>query len=543
MAIVLDEVTRAAYLAQSLASSRASLVVSALTTPVVVEVYDGLNVLRASGTMAVPWATSSGSTITVGEVNASGITVSSGGSPDANWYCQFKGANGRFVRGTFGVSGSGRDFKWSLTSFQTGSRGTLGTVTVTAAGTSPRIYSSDLTYVGSFRLPNPSGGSFNLAGFGGTRTGMAFNPAGNGGAGSLYVVGEFGQVCAEVSIPTLNDSGVLGNLSTAATLQNFADPTEGQYSEIDPSPQGTFMRGLYVHNGRLIVGAYDFYDANGSQVASHFSRPLNLSTTGDVKGAVPLVANLADVRYPVGGMCAVPAAVQSAYGIKPVLTGGGGGSILSGLSAGPSAFAFDPDDIGVSTINAQPLMYYPWDTSGGVARHLPALFGYMTGMNMPSGANAVANEWWVPTSFASAVAWLETRPVVLFCGTHASGNPWYGSTDGAGNFVSGSGAGAPPGGTGYDPARPGGGEHAYPYNMQFWAYDQSELISVLQGSKQPWQATPYARWSFSSPFTQASTTGFLTGCTHDPATRRIFVAEYAADGGKPLVHVYTYPAS
>lgn len=133
MAIVLDETTKAEYDAQTFALNRAALVVSALSGTVVCEVYDGFNVLRASGTMASPWATASGSTITVGEVNASGVLVASGGAPDANWYCQFRSGT-RFVRGTFGVAGSGRDFTWTLSTFETGSRGTIGTATLTAQG-------------------------------------------------------------------------------------------------------------------------------------------------------------------------------------------------------------------------------------------------------------------------------------------------------------------------------------------------------------------------------------------------------------------------
>jgi hypothetical protein len=134
VSIVLDTITRGEYLALTTASSRASLVVSALPAPVVCEVYDGQDVLRASGTMASPWATASGATVTVGEVTGQGIDVLSGGAPDGDWYCQFRSGS-RFVRGTFGVLGSGRDFVWSLASFTTGSRGTLGTVALSSTGT------------------------------------------------------------------------------------------------------------------------------------------------------------------------------------------------------------------------------------------------------------------------------------------------------------------------------------------------------------------------------------------------------------------------
>jgi hypothetical protein len=132
----LDATTLAAYNAAITTAERAAIVVAALTGTVVCEIVDAVGVVRASGTMASPWATASGATITVGEVAGQGIDVTSGGAPDGDWYCQFRSGT-RFVRGTFGVLGSGRDFVWSLVSFQTGSRGTLGTVSVTATGTVP----------------------------------------------------------------------------------------------------------------------------------------------------------------------------------------------------------------------------------------------------------------------------------------------------------------------------------------------------------------------------------------------------------------------
>jgi hypothetical protein len=170
MPIILDTITRGEYLALTTASSRASLVVSALPAPVVCEVYDGQDVLRASGTMAGQWATASGATVTVGEVTAQGIDVLSGGSPDANWYCQFRSGT-RFVRGTFGVLGSGRDFVWSLASFQTGSRGVLGTVSVTAQG------ASDPVNGGPIVLTAPSISTFKSVGSNGAGTIYRVTPA------------------------------------------------------------------------------------------------------------------------------------------------------------------------------------------------------------------------------------------------------------------------------------------------------------------------------------------------------------------------------
>jgi len=236
-------------------------------------------------------------------------------------------------------------------------------------------------------------------------------------------------------------------------------------------------------------------------------------------------------------MTTIPAAVQSAYSLPPVVTGGAGGSILSGLSAGPTAFAFDPANINTSTLISTALMYYPSsvDPVNGEARHLQALFGYDLGINMPT-VNAT-NEWWGSSALVSLAAWFETRPVVLYVGSHGYGPSWYGTTDGDGNPVSGVGDLGPD--LTYKSTT---GNHSYPYRMQVWAYDQSELIAVMQGTKAPWKAKPYAVWGLATPYTIPHPSGTIAGVTHDPATRRVFVAEFATDGSKPLIHVYTYPA-
>ena len=181
MALVLDETTRAEYLALSTAASRASLVVSALSGTVTVEIRNGVGALMASGTMESPWATISGATITVAEVTGVGISVATGGTPDDSWYCQFVSGS-RFVRGTFGVAGSSADFRWSRASFLAGSRGALGAVTIEASGlpqvvVAPSISGSlqvgqqlalgdgtwtpsPVTFVRQLQRANSSGGTF-----------------------------------------------------------------------------------------------------------------------------------------------------------------------------------------------------------------------------------------------------------------------------------------------------------------------------------------------------------------------------------------------
>lgn len=125
--ILLDSVTLAEYMAQATASAQAQAVVNALSGTVNVKVYDGAGTLKGSGVMAAPWATQSGGVITVGEVTS--FAVSSAGTPDANWYLRFE-AGSRWLRGSFGLAGSGQECIWSLPTWAVGQMGQIGTGTI-----------------------------------------------------------------------------------------------------------------------------------------------------------------------------------------------------------------------------------------------------------------------------------------------------------------------------------------------------------------------------------------------------------------------------
>ncbi len=51
----------------------------------------------------------------------------------------------------------------------------------------------------------------------------------------------------------------------------------------------------------------------------------------------------------------------------------------------------------------------------------------------------------------------------------------------------------------YDPLSFDQGQHAYPYNFQFWAYDLNDWAAVKAGTKQPWEVKPYGVWPFTLP--------------------------------------------
>ena len=130
MAISVDPATQGEYLVGTTLAARAQAIVSALTGTVTCKVYDGSDVERAAATFDPPWASALGGTITVGEVGK--LIVSSGGIPDSNWYVKISNGT-RWIRGTFGLPGDGRDFTWSSQSFETGQEAELGTITLNAA--------------------------------------------------------------------------------------------------------------------------------------------------------------------------------------------------------------------------------------------------------------------------------------------------------------------------------------------------------------------------------------------------------------------------
>jgi hypothetical protein len=97
----------------------------------------------------------------------------------------------------------------------------------------------------------------------------------------------------------------------------------------------------------------------------------------------------------------------------------------------------------------------------------------------------------------------------------------------------------------YDPGHQGKGPHAYPYVHMVWAYRASDLVAVQNKQRQPWQVTPYATWTFDTPF--AVPGRFVSGVAYDETNQRIFLSMGEQDAPRPLVHVFklalTPPAS
>lgn len=153
MSATFDAATTAAYQAATTAAARAAAIVASLTGTISVKVFNGSNVEMGAGTMAAPWSTASGGVVTLGEVAS--FEVGTTGTPDAGWYIRFQNGDAtRWVRGSFGLLGSGQDFTWSLATWEVGQAGNIGTATIIASGNEAPAFT---VAPGTVNLPSAGG--------------------------------------------------------------------------------------------------------------------------------------------------------------------------------------------------------------------------------------------------------------------------------------------------------------------------------------------------------------------------------------------------
>lgn len=352
----------------------------------------------------------------------------------------------------------------------------------------PLLPQSAITYVGAFRVPQQDGNGNDLT-WGGYA--LAIDPVSNG----LFIgCHDWHQRLAEISIPA-----VIALTQTATILQNCADATEGRLDLVDDYlPK---LGGSLVYNGRLIVSAYGYYDADFSQVLSHFVSSPDLSQTGDVAGPY----QMGDWAGIVAGyMATIPNEWRSAFG-GPALTGQCCIPIISRTSAGPAASVFNPDHVGdAHPVPATPVLYYP--------------------LEHPLAPETTQNDYFNLTTQIVGVAFPPGTRSVLFFGKHGSGPYCYGTAEECG-----------------DPVDPYKGPHAYPYVHQVGVYDALELLAVKDGQRQPWEVQPYAIWRLSEM--DAAGSASIAGAAYDPTGGRVYITEQYGDEPVVLVYRISLPAT
>lgn len=136
---------------------------------------------------------------------------------------------------------------------------------VPGSASAARLQPSDLTYQGAFLLPTTD--FFAATGELGwpMTSGMTFNPSGNGGAGSIFVIGRGGRV-AEINTPTPK----LSSLNTATVLQSNLDPfAYGAAGQNDATAGIAYMtaRGSQT-SPKLYFGSFEYYNVDVSDYNS-----------------------------------------------------------------------------------------------------------------------------------------------------------------------------------------------------------------------------------------------------------------------------------
>jgi len=400
----------------------------------------------------------------------------------------------------------------------------------------PRIEAADLTYVGGCRVPAGQFGVSNFGwsggGDGSIGGGIAFDPAGHNGAGSLFISGNFrggdGGVQGSVAEITLCDtwinSATATALQTAAVLQNFVDVSHGQIAAYDIPAGGQYTKlgGLLVDGANLYFTIYHMYDSGPYQQTSHGQHARTLSSGG--LGGFDTLVSTTMLRFTARWMANVPAVWQAALG-GSAISGAGNLSVIATTSHGPAAWAFTPSAIGGTAgtvVAAQALFYYDnaHETLGSWSALEP---------------NSVYTQ---ATSYGG-FAIIPSSRTLLIWGTHAS-DPCYGvgTNDPALD-------GKPFNETFqycYDPnGVDSEGVHGYPMLYQFWAYDLDDLAAVKAGTKQYYEPIPYAHWNVTLPIDQSSK--IAGGMTVDPATGSIYVSQYCGEVVSgycyPILHKYT----
>ncbi|MBD3385272.1 T9SS type A sorting domain-containing protein [candidate division KSB1 bacterium] len=394
-----------------------------------------------------------------------------------------------------------------------------------------RIEPGDLHYIGAFRLPDGSGGSdWNYSGMA-----MTWYPQGDadgpddGFPGSLFAVGhDHQQFVSEISIPppVISPSKNPADLPVARTLQPFAEITAGMFGYLEmPTPGLAWLpakgdqssgklywcRGQHIQYQEPTHGWCETDLSNPRSVGPWYFGDHNNYTTCDYLFDIP--QRWADENV-------------NGYSLA---SGRWREGIWSGM--GPAFYASAPwleEELSPadSTISATiPLLLYGIDD--------PALPEIVTHDSMKMNDYNPGDQW-------TGACWLTAgdRSALLFAGTRAVGNTWYGYSDG----------------TVWPEEGPWPPVPEWPHdNRGFWSdsisarflfYDTDDLAAVARGDLNSYQPQPYAvldinHLLFDPGYGITRYKRFNLGAAcFDRENGLLYVMERQADEEKSLVHVW-----
>jgi hypothetical protein len=438
-------------------------------------------------------------------------------------------------------------------------------VTITAPSSTQRLYPSDFTYLGAFRLPGDGERPYTFA-YGGNamtfRSGGDPTGAADGYPGSLFVTGHDrlasgilpnGSQIAEVSIPVPVVSKNLAELNQAKFIQGFHDAAYGLFPSPDEIPRigmeylDTAATGPKIH----LAWVQHLQD----EVPSHAWIDPNLAAPNPQ--GTWYIGNQY-IESVNGYLFEIPASWADVYAGGRYLAKGryrdGGWS-----GQGPALFAYRPwiDDSG----NPAP---------SGSRLSETVLLLYESSLNTDDVVSHSLNNYQHTDEWEGG-AWIMTttgKSAVMFAGTKGTGAKyWYGWINPAGaafpcvetEFVSeftvcrlANGSPCPPedltGCTGHSEYRGWWGTR---FDAQIILYDPADLAQVATGAAESWAPQPYAtldiddRLLLNPAGIEADMLGtgdqrrFRIGAVaYDRSSDLIYVLELFADEARPVFHVW-----
>ncbi len=343
------------------------------------------------------------------------------------------------------------------------------------------IQPEDLQYLGFFRLPRPSGGSYwDYSGHG-----LTYYPEGDPGGeddgfqGSLFGFGHDQQLfVSEINIPAPVLASDVAQAPQAETLQPFADVTDGIFDAEAMSIPRAGLEYLAEPEDRL---HFTFGQHIQDFEPSHGWASLDLSLPNSqgpwiFDGYTNYVTN--DYLFEI------PSPWSDAIAPGPLLASG---RAREGLwsGRGPGLFAYSPPDLtdppaaGAILTGIYPLLLY--------GEQVPGAPDLLSSQDQAVLDYHEADHWW-------GGAWLTAgdRAAVVLVGTKALGQEWYGFSNGV-VWEHDCAEQTPP----TCPEVPdwpsdNRGFWAEDFQAQMIFYDPAELVNVARGNLKSWEPQPYA---------------------------------------------------
>jgi hypothetical protein len=361
---------------------------------------------------------------------------------------------------------------------------------------------SDLVYEGAFRLPSNEFGASSML--------YAQGPiAYNSDINSIFVVGHaHQQAIAEFLVPSLNASTVISELSMSpAPTQSFSKVLS---RTLDNNPQNiNRIAGMLYFNNKLIVNAYEYYDANGD--VTHTT--LLVDNDQDISGStISGYFSLQGGVHAGGWMSPIPAEFQGQLDGEWIAGNASGEPIISRLSVGPTAFVFNPSDIGVKE---------PVPTTALLD------FSLVNPLHDDISNESLTNDLWTHLSHAVygfIPSGTRTYITIGYSGGHKSGVCYKcipaGRTTNCPGYCA---------------------KDSSDYQLMYWLWDVNDLIKVKNGEIESHMVRPYEYGPMEAPFPATE----IGGGSYDPRSGRLYLSLQRADkeqttfgGDPPLIIAY-----